>query len=284
MAGGERHVQSESLKPFGLSLGRFLPPGSGPIPGLGDGSFVVAAGRRKPVLTERRKMKLSIHSAHPCSISVGEAAGATNRRTFLAGSAAAAVAVAVPAKAEGLSPIAALIETERAAHAAYNAAADALEDAAEAWAAIQCGPEAVYLTVFDHHVHVSLKGRERSLEILDGIAAEVRRVLQRELGPDLYGPMIAVHDAMLDQERARINAAADRADEARAACGLPDAEAAEAAALDTLEEARHAILRFPARSPSEIDMKAEWLRAVFGDGKGSFDSDYADALLASFIG
>lgn len=53
MAGGERHVQSESLKTFELSRGSFSPPGSGPIP---EGR-TSAAGCERPVPTARTTME-----------------------------------------------------------------------------------------------------------------------------------------------------------------------------------------------------------------------------------
>lgn len=61
MAGGERAVQRETLKAFGLSLGRFPTPGSAPI---ADQEYALpiwksfSAGLGKPVRTERTTMTI----------------------------------------------------------------------------------------------------------------------------------------------------------------------------------------------------------------------------------
>lgn len=220
---------------------------------------------------------------------MNEKSNLTRRRVVAVIGTAIPCAISAPVIAqENTSELARLIEKERMAEAAFYAAAaayDPIEVRVMQWK--KRTPLRHFQLPLGLSIDACATSRGDGLNRIDSMMS-IGSSLSRTKGQDPTTPKWQSFAAAHEAAKVRWNAVQDKIDAKLETLGFIVAERQLNAACVALTAARIAVLSYPACTSAEVDLKASWMKDTFSpnrpSGRNLFEQDYADALLASFVG
>lgn len=214
--------------------------------------------------------------------------GRLNRRGFISGAIALGATTAAPCAANAggtRSPLDDLIDKERELKTAHSSAFDIyvkVEDQYYNWIAEH---EDDFVVSFKNwSFNPIYDDIEDKLAEFDAMEDRTICSMSAVFHGDARVANIRTFKAKAADFRSTMRAVHQRLEDARDTLGFTIASDDEHSAMTKLDEARYAILRYPAKNDFDLATKSRWLQERFREGGCSFDRDYADALLESFTG